>query len=185
MMMTEEEQPMTAPTRESQRFNIVDGTRPLTFTGHQVAAADSQSGFDVRWTELTLYQTTSGKYILEKVGRSDVFHSERCRRGTKGVRFDTLEDAVPVDADDNDTFEDIFVPCTDCKPDYTVQPAWVERDIASVSMFETASQMVDSLYRPDRDKPRFLSRVARILLEKAALDDPEIARVLALPADIT
>lgn len=183
--MTDEEQAMTTPTRDEQRFNIVDGTRPLTFTGWLVAASDSQSGMDVRWTELTLYRTTSGKYILEKVGRSDVFHSDQCRRNSKGVRFDSLDDAVPADAPEDDVLEDIFVPCMDCKPDYDIHPAWVERDIASVSMFETAAQVIDSLYRPERGSSRFLSRVARMLLDRAALEDPEVGRVMALPADVT
>src|SRR3954467_12138566 len=83
-----------------ERFNVKDGQRNLTFMGWQVAAADSQSGNDVRWTELTLYKTLTGKYVLEKVGRSDVFHSDKCTRRSKGEKHGDLEDAAGPEGDE-------------------------------------------------------------------------------------
>jgi hypothetical protein len=173
-----------------ERFNVKDGQRNLTFMGWQVAAADSQSGQDVRWTELTLYKTLTGKYVLEKVGRSDVFHSNSCERKSKGVKFDSLEEA----AEDNteDPLEELFVPCNQdrgngphCNPSYDASPVWVERDISAATVLETAEQVVESLFRRESNNTRFLSRVSRALLEDAAKNDPDIKRVISVPNDVT
>jgi len=165
-----------------ERFDVKDGQRPLTFMGWLVAEADSQSGHDVRWTELTLYKTLTGKYILEKIGRSDVFHKPDCRRKSKGVRHDSLLDAT----DDHETaLADQFVPCDDCHPTYDIEPAWVERDISAVARYEDASALVASLFRRDADNMPFLSRVARTLLDAAADRDDDIREVVSKPADVT
>lgn len=172
-----------------ERFNVKDGQRNLTFMGWQIAAADSQSGSDVRWTELTLYKTLTGKYVLEKVGRSDVFHADNCPRKSKGVRFDSLEDATD---DVEEALEDLFVPCDQdggngphCHPSYDASPVWVERDISAATVLETAEQVVESLFRRESNSTRFLSRVSRALLEEAAKHDQEIHRVISVPSDVT
>ena len=45
-----------------------DGDAPLTFTGEQVATAttqEHQGDGQNRWHEVAIYQTTSGKYVIE------------------------------------------------------------------------------------------------------------------------
>lgn len=172
-----------------ERFNVKDGQRSLTFMGWQVAAADSQSGQDVRWTELTLYKTLTGKYVLEKVGRSDVFHADDCQRKSKGAKFNSLEDATD---DQEEALEDLFVPCNQdrgngphCNPSYDATPVWVERDISAATVLESAEQVVESLFRRESNNTRFLSRVSRALLEDAAKNDPDIKRVISVPSDVT
>lgn len=182
--MTMTENGLPAQTT-SQRFNLRDGQRPVTFLGWKLGDADSQSGNDVRWTELALYRTLSNKYVFEKIGRSDVFHSARCTRRSKGKEYTTLDDAMPEDAGPEDTAENLFVPCPDCKPDRNESPIFAERDIPSVAVFETPVAAIESMYRNDNDGGKFLSRVARTLLEKAADNDEQIARILHSPADIT
>jgi hypothetical protein len=167
-----------------QRFDVKDGQRPLTFVGWMIASADSQSGRDVRWTELTLYKTLTGRYVMEKIGRSDVFHADRCQRRSKGVRHDVLDDALPEEDSDLE-LESVFVPCPDCRPSYDESPVWVERDIAAVAVFESPEKLVQSLFRKDSDNMRFLSRVSRSLLEEAATRDEGIASVMSSPADVT
>lgn len=179
MMMSDGQ--MTPGTEE--RFNVRDGQRPLTFQGWKIAEADSQSGEDVRWTELTLYKTLTGKYVLEKIGRSDVFHSDACTRRSKGVKYDDLESAVPED--DDTALEDIFVPCEDCKPSYDDAPVWAERDISAVAVFESPETLVTSLFRRNPDNMKFLSRVSRALLDEASRHDDGIEKVMSSPADVT
>lgn len=180
------EQVVPQRTRESaQRFNVRDGQRPITFVGWSLARADSQSGADVRWTELTLYTTLTGKYIVEKIGRSDVFHTVNCARGNKAKLFDSLADARPADADEADGVEDLFVPCDVCGPAHDVAPVLVERDIFSISIYETPKDAIESLHRRDGDTVRPLSRVARALLDEAERNDTGIASALRTPSDIT
>jgi hypothetical protein len=174
---------MTSGTEK--RFDLKDGQRPITFLGWELGSANSQTGTDVRWTELALYKTLSGRYVLEKIGRSDVFHTDACTRRSKGVRYDDLEAAVSEDEDPDTDIEDLFVPCKECNPSYDDVPVWVERDIAAVAVFDSADKVVQSLFRNDRDNMRFLSRVSRSLLEEAALHDDGIKEVMSSPADVT
>jgi hypothetical protein len=167
----------------AQRFEVKDGQRTLTFSGWLLAEADSQSGHDVRWTELTLYKTLTGKYVLEKIGRSDVFHADRCKRRSKGVKFDTLEYALSDDQDD--ALEAYFQPCDQCRPAYDEEPVWVERDISAIALFDAPTALVDSLFRRDGDNMRFLSRVSRNLLDQAKLRDTGIDEVMRTPTDVT
>ena len=166
----------------AQRFDVRDGQRPITFVGWMIADADSQGGHDPRWTELTLYKTVTGKYVLEKVGRSDVFHAPSCRRRSKGVQVDSLEDA---EGGGDEPVEERFVPCPDCRPSFDQEPVFVERDISSIAVYAEPEQMVDSLFRKDGDNMRYLSRVARELLDEAATSDEDVSRVVNSPADIT
>lgn len=172
----------------AQRFQMKDGQRPITFMGRELASADSQYGDEKRWTELTLYMTSGGKYVLEKVGRSDVFHSPLCRRKSKGKEYADLNaalDDILTDDDEDCEPKDRFVPCEDCTPDYDVTPAWVEQDIPTVAVHESTDELMKSLYHRDVGTSRFLSRVARDLLEKAALVDSAIAEFMNKPTDVT
>lgn len=173
----------------TQRFHVIDGRRPVSFIGWQIGQADSQNGEDVRWTELSMYKTLTGKYVIEKIGRSDVIHSDTCRRTSKGKRYETLAEArEEKEARDNETLEDLFVPCPDCAPAYDTTPVWAERDISSISSFPTADDAIRSLYRGDRRDgagAATLSRVARALLESAASVDEAVRVIFERPVDIT
>lgn len=165
-----------------QRFDLRDGQRPITFVGWMVANADSQSGTNPRWTELSLYRTITGRYVLEKIGRSDVFHSPGCKRKS-GAFFESLDHALEADQDRAE--DDAYVPCDICKPDFAQQPVYVERDISAVAVYAEPEQLVDALFRKDADNMRYLSRVSRELLDEAASRDEGIAGVMSSPADIT
>lgn len=174
---------------DAERFNLRDGQRPITFMGWKLAEANSQTGTDIRWTELTLYVTTSGKFVLEKIGRSDVTHVPNCPRGGKAKRYSSIEEAC-VDKDiilgEDETVEDIFIKCDHCQPDLRQSPICVERDIFSVGSHETAEALVDVLHRRDPDSgSSFLSRVARTLLEAASKVDENIYAAYNAPSDIT
>lgn len=175
---------VTAGGDTDQRWNVKDGQRSVTFVGQLVASADSQSGTDVRWTELSLYRTSTGRYILEKIGRSDVFHSELCKRRSKGLSFTDLHAAAEAQSRDQDVTTS-YIACTDCRPDFEVRPAWVEQDISSVAVYENVPVMIDAMYRRDADSAHFMSRVSRMLLDNASRKDPSISTVLNTPSDVT
>lgn len=53
-----------------------DSDMPLRFSGKAVATASSYEPGKSRWTELTLYRTTSGRYVLHEEGLTDVAGEE-------------------------------------------------------------------------------------------------------------
>lgn len=181
---------MTTGLGLEQRYNIQDGQKTITFLGWFLGSASSQTPESVRWTELGLYRTQQGAYVLEKVGRSDVFHDEDCPRTdrnnkpmSKGKRFAYLDDAMPEEAHRDDELEDYFVPCDVCQPSYDVSPAWVERDIYSAPVHDSAERVVNALYQT-KGQNRYLSRIARELLEQAVKRDKKIAAAVEKPVEI-
>lgn len=51
---------------------VRDGDRVLEFDGHVVAQSSSRTDGRPRWIEFTLYETSGGKYVLHRVGRTVV-----------------------------------------------------------------------------------------------------------------
>jgi hypothetical protein len=178
------------------RFNLRDGGKPITFMGWFLGEASSQQPDSTRWTDLALYRTEGGAYILEKVGRSDVFHGEDCDREgrngkpmSKGKRFTNLEEALSEEdreeyfsMNDRD-LADFFVPCDECSPSYDDQPVWVERDIFSAPVYDSPEKVINALFQ-SKGGNRYLSRIARELLEQAVAKDKQLAAALAKPVEI-
>lgn len=59
-------------------YEVEGAGRLLTFSGIILGSATSQKPKSARWTELTLYKTIGGSYVLEKIGRSLVTHMPGC-----------------------------------------------------------------------------------------------------------
>lgn len=170
----------TAKQVTEQRFNIRDGQRPLTFMGWLLAESDSQSGDDVRWTELAMYRTTGNRYVIEKVGRSDVYHTDECSRRSKGEKHHDF--ATGATANNRTVSE--CEPCDTCNPSPDASPVWMERDIFSATTYPNVEDAIRSLYRVDDGIPR-LSHVAQSLLTKASSTDENVARIMQTPVDVT
>lgn len=51
---------------------VRDGERTLCFEGAKVASVSSEMPVKDRWSELTIYLTVSGQWILAGVGRSRI-----------------------------------------------------------------------------------------------------------------
>ena len=170
-----------------QRFETKDGPRTITFVGWLLGEADSRPTGEQpsRWTELVLFKTIGGQYLLEKVGRSDVFHNESCEP-KKGRRWENLFEALPENIDDDTEPEDFFVACERCMPEFMDRPVWVEKDIHTTSMFSSAYEVLQALYRPDTRNTanQYLSRVARALLDQAVERDEAIRQVLTNPVQV-
>lgn len=174
-----------------ERFETKDGPRTISFIGWQLGEADSRPGADQppRWTELRLFKTTTGTYVLEKVGCSDVFHNETCAEKSgkplRGRRRDNLYDALPEGLEQEHPSA-IFVPCDVCAPDFEDSPVWVEKDIFSTATFSTPSELLQALYRPDtrNTATKYLSRVARALLDQAIEKDPALRDLLSEPVEV-
>jgi hypothetical protein len=170
------------------RFDLTDGRQKITFTGVKLSAASSQtdSNPQARWTELAIYKTSAGRYVLEKIGRSDMFHEPGCSKFGKGaLHYDALGDALD-ELDPDASPEEYFLPCPDCRPSYDLdEPVVVEQDMHKVDAFASPSELVEALYHRKGGTVRSLSYLSRSLLEQAALLDEGIAEELKKPVEIT
>ncbi len=179
-------------TQALEQIVLQDGMQPVTFTGQQLGFVTSQPEGDNlpdRWTELAIYKTVTNKYVLEKVGRSNRFHTTECTGPGKSALpydsiFEALED-VDESASDDD-LEKFFVPCPDCKPSFdSLDPVIVEQDFHQVDRFENADQLLEALYQRKNGAVRRLSNLSRTLLDLAAKKDPAVALVRSKPTDIS
>ena len=172
-----------------QRFETQDGPRRISFVGWQLGEASSAPAGEqpARWTDLSLFKTIGEQYVLEKVGRSDVFHNESCPtepgKPRRGKRWNNLWDALPEDVE---APEDVFVPCEKCTPEFSDEPVWVEKDIYSTATYASAAEVLEALYRPDtrNTASKYLSRVARSLLDQAVEKDDALREVLSAPVEV-
>lgn len=57
---------------DNQHIIPRDGTTPLRFTGIELGHSDSFEQGKQRWSELTVYRTDTGKYVIHGEGVTDV-----------------------------------------------------------------------------------------------------------------
>ena len=142
---------------------VRDGSRQLKFDGEKLSESSSRSRGHVRWVEFQLYRTTGNSYVLARIGVSLSYHGPVCevadRNNTAAVRTEEVSTAM--------------VPCTVCSPvpmnEEFLRPE-TARYYALVS--DSAEAVVKSLQKYDPDGNRYLTNVARRLLEDAArIDD--------------
>lgn len=147
---------------------VRDRSRLITFDGTLLAQVSSRATDpQVRWTEMSLYLTDGGSYVLEKVGRSVVVHAPGCTDHSPGIpRF---QDAHPGDD------PDVGYEYHSCVPEeYDFTTLLVEEDRFWALITEQPEQVVDALYRKQSDA-RFLPRISVTLLEQASKVDPHLA----------
>lgn len=146
-------------------YQVQDGSRTLKFDGALLAFSTSYRPGSPRWVEFSLYRTVGGQYVLSRVGETTLYHTVDCEIAHRNGLRSTPRAALNTGA----------APCTVCSPergdgDDIMQE--VARHWAQVS--DTADGIVDSLYRYDEAGSRYLTTVARRLLEEASSVDAEI-----------
>jgi len=143
------------------KFTVQDGFRKITFDGDLLARASSERPYPRRWTDLALYRTEAGAYILEKIGASRVMHVSDCPEVIEDLpRF---QEVYPGEDPDDDEFD-----YHDCVPDvYNFPSLLVEKDRYWAQISENPISVVKALMRY-RDHSRWLPRLSMQLLEKAA-----------------
>lgn len=146
-------------------YQVRDGSRLLTFEGQRLGHISSRRPGIARWTEMTVYKTVGGSYVLEKVGRSILTHSPGCSAILSELpRF---QDAHPGDDPDED-YE-----YHDCVPDvYDFPSLLAEEDRYWAIISDDPAKIVDALYRR-REGTRHLPRISIELLEEISANHPE------------
>lgn len=144
-------------------FKVRNGQQRLTFEGVLLSESSSRRKNNPRWVEFELYKTNGGVYILSRIGQSNVFHSPICEVLDRGDGLDP----APVDRD--------ATPCEICEPHWQDDLTFPENPRFWAGLIETPTGVLDSLYRFDDNGSRYLTRVARDLVEDAAAKDPALA----------
>lgn len=147
---------------------VRDGNRLLTFDGHLLASISSRTDERDRWTEMRVYQTAGGSYILEKVGRSMRLHMPGCADILKDLPL--FQQAHPgEDPEEGYSWCDVCSPPIGEEYDFTQLLAEEDRYWATVS--EDHKVIIDALYRKRAGYTR-LPRISIDLLNKLCLVDP-------------
>jgi hypothetical protein len=167
---------MTIPSPATRKYRVHDQFNVLEFEGMLIGEATTETKDAPRWTEIRIYKTTGGNYIVERVGVSLVYHrvDATCASGLGRVVGDLIE---------NDARE--LEPCDRCNPgdiyrgDLTLDTrVRVETDRHSASAV-AAEKLVDALTLTRTNGSRYVSNVAQSALSNALEHDPDLAGVLA------
>lgn len=156
---------------KSENYEVGNDAGPTySFSGKLLGHATTERENSLRWTEIDIYRTDGGNYIVSRLGVSLVYHtneSECTSMGVplKGARLrndaepcERCEPAVPEDAGFDP--EEMFI---------------AEKTMTSADVVESATQVADALSTWDRNKQmRRLSSVASEALHRAASTDPEL-----------
>ena len=156
-------------------MQVRDGNRLLTFDGELLASITSREQSKDRWTEMRVYKTHGGSYILEKVGRSVRLHMPGCG--------DIIND-LPLFQQEHpgDDPEVGYSWCERCSPpigeEYDFPSLLVEQDRFWATISTDPSVIIDALWRK-REGYRRLPRISVQLLNDLCLVDPafEVWRV--------
>jgi hypothetical protein len=139
-------------------FEVKDGSRTLQFEGELLASSSSRRGDSIRWIEFKLYKTEQGSYILSRIGASLIYHGATCRV----VKKYGLKEA------DVSKLEEQSLACEDCNPDESAQLVFPESYRYWAQVSDQSKAVLEALYKYDDSGARYLTYVARTLLEKAS-----------------
>jgi hypothetical protein len=140
----------------------------MQLEGDRLASVSSRHSDDqTRWTEMTLYKTDKGSYVLEKVGRSVVTHVPGCSEILGNIpRF---QDAHPGDDPDVGYAYHLCVPA-----EYDFTALLVEEDRYWAVISTEPGEIVEALYRK-QGEARFMPRISITLIEEASIHDELLA----------
>lgn len=149
---------------------VRDGaTRIIEFDGQKLAEVSSRRSAAPRWTELRLYKTDAGTYVLEKVGASTVVHAPSCPDMLGPLpRFQEINPG----ADPSDGNWWFCERCGDVAA-RDITKLLVEANRYWAIIAEDPAQIVDSLYRR-KNGARSMPRMSLDLLDEAGRNDPAI-----------
>lgn len=145
-------------------YEVKDGARTLQFEGVLLGSSSSYRRGSTRWIEFKLYKTENGSYILSRIGVSLVFHSGACHLVDKYKLTDITIDKL----------DDEAVSCDVCKPTYEAPIVFPEKYRYWAQVSEEPQAVLDALYKYDEGGARYLTSVAKRVLEEAADNDDSI-----------
>jgi hypothetical protein len=159
---------------ETMQYEVPDPVENLEFAGRMIGKSSTRIGDDPRWTDITIYVTAGGQYIVQKEGVSLVYHraDASCRGGKVVTNPQIIEGSAP---------------CRDCHPPSLAQldeirensgpegdPARYRREVtlSSGRVTDDPSKVVPLLFYQGR-----LTTVAAEAFQIAASNDKRLAEV--------
>lgn len=166
-----------------ETHEVEDGARILRFPGRELGFSSSKRPGVDRWIEFTLYQTIPAegstepsKYVLSRIGVSNVYHHPSCETARRaGLREFPKSRLTEVELRE-------IAPCPRCRPDQDLAFPLVclEEDKAWARIFRTPEEVLRALTKTDEQGNRYLTRVAKTLLTRAAFKAPELRPLLSV-----
>lgn len=149
--------------KDNYNFSVKDSQRILKFNGKLLGFSTSKRPDSFRWIEFYLYLTESNKYILSRIGRSNLYHCIDCSIAEKSK----LDESPRTEVESTD------YPCQECRPDLENVPlVSFEREKHWARVYSTPEEVIDGLLKTDEtSKERYMTAVARRLLEEASAQD--------------
>ena len=148
-----------------------DGNRLLVFDGQLLASISSREPGKDRWTEMRIFKTQGGSYLLEKVGRSIRLHMPGCSDILKNLPLFQQEHP-------GDDPEIGYSWCEKCSPpigeEYDFPSLLVEEDRFWATITTDPEVIIEALWRK-REGYKRLPRISVQLLTDLCLVDPAFA----------
>lgn len=146
---------------------VRDGARTLQFSGDLLGESSSYRKGSTRWIEFELYRTENGSYVLSRIGISTVFHSGAC----------SLVEKYKLNGASIDTLDIHAIPCDQCQPTFDVPLVFPEKYRYWAQVSDAPEAVLEALYKYDDNGARYLTWVARRVLEESAKNDEKISAV--------
>jgi len=143
---------------------VRDGSRTLQFEGALLGQSSSWRRGSTRWIEFKLFKTESGSYILSRIGVSLVYHGAACPL----VSTYNLQE-IPFYEMNTDG-----LPCERCNPDESAELIFPEKDRYWAQVSDNAGAVLEALYKYDEFGSRYLTSVAKRLMESAGKVDKNV-----------
>lgn len=145
-------------------YEVKDGSRILQFDGRLLGESSSQAQDSTRWIEFKLYKTESGSYILSRVGVSLVYHGAAC----------PLVRKYKLNEIDIQELRKDSRPCEECMPSNQLPLVFPEKERTWAQVSDGPEAILEALYKYNYDGSRYLTKVAKRVLEEAAKVDERI-----------
>jgi hypothetical protein len=153
-------------------YRVPNHLEVFEFDGQLISSASTERTDDPRWTELNIYRTDSGRYVIHRVGKSVVYHA---RGGPCNFGVATPGEDLPDDAE----------PCRRCRPPATDDPDFNPRDHYELeqdfhsAVVCTGPEVPQRLTRRGENRATgapedFMSSVSRRALQGAIDHDPDL-----------
>jgi hypothetical protein len=154
---------------QMQKYVVRNGVQELEFTGEELSHASTERDDSVRWTEIKIYKTQGGNYVIQTLGVSVVYHEAGSKCTKKGQEL--LGSSLPEDAE----------PCFRCKfsgEDGVFNPSAtyiMERNLSSAKVVEDPKRIQEAMTTYDNGRKVYdMSPVAKEALNHAAAKDPAL-----------
>lgn len=149
-----------------QSYSLPDKLDKWEFTGALIGEASTETPQAVRWTEIELYKTEGGHYVIHRIGRSVLYHrhDSACNTGV-ARRVDELDPEFD------------YQPCLRCCPrelDQLNDGDLVDEELDKHSVDVCEAEEVYDRLLLKRDGTSFMSNPARRAMEMAIKIDPEL-----------